>query len=73
MLQTGPGFYHTSRLGAQWLVTAGLGPLTINYSHHLTPLFKLSDGTKAHPSSLSVGLDIWYFFCRFTHPKKDRE
>ena len=55
------------------LVTAGLGPLTVSYSHNLTPLFRLSDVTKARPSSLSVGLDLWYFFCRFTHPKKDRE
>ena len=67
--QTGLGLYHTSRFGAQWLVTAGLGPLTINYSQNLTPLFKLSSGAKAYPSSLSLGFDIWYLLCRFTHPK----
>ena len=68
-LQTGLGLYQTSRFGAQWLVTAGLGPFTINYSRNLTPLFKLSDGKKAYPSSLSIGFDLWYYFCRFTHPK----
>ena len=69
-LQTGLGLYHTSRFGAQWLVTAGIGPFTVNYSHNLTPLFKLNDGTKAYPSSLSVGVDIWYWLCRFSHPKE---
>lgn len=68
-LQTGLGLCHTSRFGAQWLVTAGLGPVTINYSQNLTPLFKLSDGTKAYPSSFSIGFDLWYYLCRFTHPK----
>lgn len=64
-LQTGVGLNYTSRFGAQWLVTAGLGPFTINYSQNLTPLFKLNDGTKAYPSSLSIGVDIWYWICRF--------
>ena len=68
-LQTGLGLCLTSRLGAQWLVTAGLGPVIINYSRNLTPLFKLSDGTKAYPSSFTIGVDVWYYFCRFTHPK----
>lgn len=68
-LQTGLGLYQTSRFGAQWLVTAGVGPFTINYSRNLTPLFKLSDGSKAYPSSFSIGVDIWYYLCRFTHPK----
>ena len=68
-LQTGLGLCYTSRFGAQWLVTAGLGPVTINYSQNLTPLFKLGDGTKAYPSSLTVGFDLWYYLCRFTHPK----
>ena len=67
-LQTGLGLCHTSRFGVQWLVTAGLGPITINYSQNLTPLFELNDGTKAYPSSLTVGFDLWYYFCRFTHP-----
>ena len=67
-LQTGLGLCHTSRFGVQWLVTAGLGPITINYSQSLTPLFELNDGTKAYPSSLTVGFDLWYYFCRFTHP-----
>ena len=68
-LQTGLGLCHTSRIGAQWLVTAGLGPVTFNYSQNLTPLFKLSDGTKAYPSSFAIGFDLWYYLCRFTHPK----
>lgn len=67
-LQTGLGLYHTSRFGVQWLVTAGLGPITINYSQNLTPLFELNDGTKAYPSSLTVGFDLWYYYHRFKHP-----
>lgn len=63
-LQTGIGLLYTTRPGVQWLVTAAVGPLTINYSQNLTPLFKLADGTKAYPSSLTVGVDIWNFFCR---------
>lgn len=69
-LQTGLGLILTTRLGAQWLVTAGLGPITVSYSQNLTPLFKLTDGTKAFPSSFSVGVDIWYWMCRFSHPPK---
>jgi hypothetical protein len=64
-LQTGVGLNYTSRFGAQWLVTAGLGPFTINYSQNLTPLFKLNHGTKVYPTSLSIGVDIWYWICRF--------
>ena len=67
-LQTGVALLYTTRPGAQWLVTAGLGPLTINYSQNLTPLFKLADGTKAYPSSLTVGVDIWNFLCRVIRP-----
>lgn len=70
-LQTGVGLYQTSRTGAQWLITAGVGPVTLNYSRHLTSLFKLSDGTKAYPSSFTIGVDVWYWLCRFTHRKKD--
>jgi len=67
-LQTGVALLYTTRPGAQWVVTAGLGPLTINYSQNLTPLFKLADGTKAYPSSLTVGIDIWNFLCRVIRP-----
>lgn len=62
-LQTGIGLLYTTRPGAQWLATAAIGPLTINYSQNMTPLFKLADGTKAYPSSLSVGVDIWNLLC----------
>ena len=68
-LQTGLGLCYTNRPGAQWLVSAGLGPFTINYSQNLTPLFKMTDGTKAYPSSLSIGVDIWYWMCRFSRPE----
>jgi len=86
-LQTGLGLYaggskwedkseshphlHTRHVGAQWLLTAGVGPVTVNYTQNLTPLFKLSDGIKAYPSSFTVGVDIWYLMCRFFH-KKDK-
>lgn len=68
-LQTGFGLCHTSRFGAQWLVTAGLGPITFNYSKNLTPLFKLNDGTEAYPSSFTLGIDIMYMISLFSHPE----
>ena len=58
---------HTRHVGAQWLLIAGVGPVTVNYTQNLTPLFKLEDGTKAYPSSLTVGVDIWYLMCRLLH------
>ncbi len=61
---------HTYHVGAQWLLAAGIGPVSVCYSQHLTPLFRLTDGTKAYPSSLTFGLDIWYLMCRLTHSKK---
>ena len=85
-LQTGLGLYaggskwkdksddhglHTSHVGVQWLLTAGIGPVTVNYTQNLTHLFKLADGTKAYPSSFTVGVDIWYLMCRLLH-KKDK-
>ena len=86
-LQTGLGLYaggskwedkseshpllHTRHVGAQWLLIAGVGPVTVNYTQNLTPLFKLEDGTKAYPSSFTVGVDIWYLMCRLLH-KKDK-
>ena len=86
-LQTGLGLYaggskwedkseshpllHTRHVGAQWLLIAGVGPVTVNYTQNLTPLFKLTDGTKAYPSSFTVGVDIWYLMCRLIH-KKDK-
>ena len=62
---------HTRHVGAQWLLIAGVGPVTVNYTQNLTPLFKLTDGTKAYPSSFTVGVDIWYLMCRLIH-KKDK-
>jgi hypothetical protein len=86
-LQTGLGLYaggckwedkseshpslHTSHVGVQWLLTAGIGPVTVNFTQNLTHLFKLTDGTKAYPSSFTVGVDIWYLMCRLLH-KKDK-
>ena len=61
--------FHISHFGAQWLLTAGIGPFTVNYTQNLTPLFKLADGTKAYPSSITIGVDIWYWICRLTHSK----
>lgn len=55
-------------VGAQWLVTAGIGPFTVNFTQNLTPHIKLADGTKAYPSSLTIGLDLWYAMCRFQRP-----
>ena len=60
---------HPSHVGVQWLLTAGIGPVTVNYAQNLTPLFKLADGTKAYPSSFTVGVDIWYLMCRLLHKR----
>ena len=60
---------HTSHVGVQWLLTAGIGPVTVNYTQNLTPLFKLADGTNAYPSSFTVGIDIWYLMCRLSRNK----
>ena len=57
---------HTSHVGVQWLLAAGIGPVLVTSPHHLTPLFTLTDGTKAYPSSFTVGIDVFYFISRFT-------
>lgn len=57
---------HTSHVGVQWLLAAGIGPVLVTYTHHLTPLFTLTNGTKAYPSSFTVGIDVFYFISRFT-------
>ena len=40
-----------------------LAVLTLTMQN-ITPLFKLADGTKAYPSSLSIGVDIYYLLSR---------
>ena len=62
--------FHTSHVGVQWLLTAGIGPVTVNYTQNLTHLFKLADGTKSYPSSFTIGVDIWYLMCRLSHQKE---
>ncbi|MBR5084948.1 MAG: hypothetical protein IKX33_10140 [Prevotella sp.] len=52
----------TLHVGVQWMVTAGIGLFCVGYSYNLTPLFKLPDGANAYPSSLTFGVDVWYFF-----------
>ena len=47
-----------------WCKDAKLALVT--YTHHLTPLFTLTNGTKAYPSSFTVGIDVFYFISRFT-------
>ena len=61
---------HTQNFGAQWMVMAGIGPLTVTYTQQLVHLFRLSDGTKAYPSSLTVGFDFWYWARRHFRPKR---
>ena len=52
------------------MVTAGIGPFTLSYTQNLVPLFKLTDGTEAYPSSFTVGFDFGYWFRRHFRPKK---
>lgn len=61
---------HTRNFGAQWLVTAGIGPITFSYTQNLVPLFKLTDGTEAYPSSFTLGIDLGYWIRRHFRPKK---
>jgi len=60
---------HTQHFGAQWMVMAGIGPVTLTFTQFLVPLYKLSDGTKAYPASLTVGFDINYWMRRHFRPK----
>ena len=60
---------HTQNFGAQWMVMAGIGPVTLTFSQYLLPLYKLTDGTKAYPASLTVGFDINYWMRRHFRPK----
>ncbi len=60
---------HTQNFGAQWMVMAGIGPVTLTFSQFLVPLYKLSDGTKAYPASLTVGFDFNYWMRRHFRPK----
>lgn len=61
--------FHTNTFRASWLATASIGPLTFSYTQSLVPLFRLTDGTRAYPSSFSVGLDLWYWDRRRHRPK----
>ena len=62
--------FHTNHFRVSWITVVGLGPLTFSYTQSLVPLFTLSDGTKAYPSSLNVGFDIWYWDRRRHRPGK---
>ena len=61
--------FHTNTFRASWVATVGVGPLTFSYTQSLVPLFRLTDGTRAYPSSFSVGLDLWYWDRRRHRPK----
>ena len=61
--------FHTNTFRASWLVMAGVGPITFSFTQSLVPLFRLTDGTRAYPSSFSVGFDLWYWDRRRHRPK----
>ena len=56
---------HAKPFSVNWQVTAGVGPVTVSYSHSLSPLFNLTDETRVFPSLLSIGLDLWYLQRRY--------
>ena len=60
--------FHTNTFRASWMATVGIGPLTFSYTQSLIPLFRLTDGTRAYPSSFTVGLDLWYWDRRLHRP-----
>ena len=59
----------TIHVGVQWMLNASVGPFCLGYTYNLTPLFKLPDGANAFPSSLTVGLDVWYILSHFIWKK----
>ena len=56
---------HANLFSVNWQVMAGVGPVTISYSHSLSPLFSLTDGMRIFPSSINIGLDLWYLQRRY--------
>ena len=46
---------HTQNFGAQWMVMAGIGPLTVTYTQQLVHFFRMSDCTKAYPCTSTCG------------------
>lgn len=55
----------TPFMGVQWMATVGVGPICGIFTQNLTPLFKLKDGPHYYPSSLSVGIDVWYVLSHY--------
>ena len=48
-------------MSAEWMTLIGLYPLTISINLGLTPFLKLNNGTKGYTSSITVGLDLWWY------------
>ena len=61
--------FRTNNFRASWLTMVGIGPITLSFTQSLIPLFRLTDGTRAYPSSFSIGFDLWYWDRRLHRPK----
>ncbi|MBO4851383.1 MAG: family 78 glycoside hydrolase catalytic domain [Prevotella sp.] len=64
--------FHGNHFRASWTTIAGIGPVTLSFTQSLVPLFRLTNGVKAYPSSLTVGFDMWYWDRRLFREKKKR-
>ena len=51
---------HVIFFSVDWTAIAALGPFTLTYNHSFIPLFKTVNNINAYPSSLSLGIDIWW-------------
>ena len=62
--------FHGYHFRASYTAIAGIGPVTLSFTQSLVPLFQLTNGVKAYPSSLTLGIDPWYWNRRFFRERK---
>ncbi len=62
--------FHGYHFRASYTAIAAIGPVTLSFTQSLVPLFQLTNGVKAYPSSLSLGIDCWYWNRRICRERK---
>ena len=62
---------HVNHFRASWMVSAGIGPLTLSVSQDLVPAFQLTNGVKGYTTSFSIGFDMWYLDRRTFRPRRN--
>ncbi len=63
---------HVNHFRASWMLSAGIGPLTLSVSQDLVPAFQLTNGVKGYTTSFSIGFDMWYLDRRFFRPRRNQ-